>query len=66
MRRYRVTWIINIEGGNINTHLDAARTALEIQRNPDSIATVFEVADDDRESPMRVDLADGSVVEVIA
>lgn len=64
MSRYRVTWIINIEGGNINTHLDAARAALEIQRNPDSWATVFEVAADGSDEPMRVDLADGSAVEV--
>ena len=62
MSRYRVTWVINIE--DVNTVLDAARAALEIQRNPDSIAVVFEVADDDGGYTMRVDLADDSVMEV--
>ena len=62
MSRYRVTWVIDIE--DVNTVLDAARAALEIQRNPDSWATVFEVADDDGGYTMRVDLTDGSVVQV--
>ena len=64
MSRYRVTWIIDIDEGNVNTVLDAARAALEIQRNPDSIAVVFEVADEDGDNAMMVDLADGSVVQV--
>lgn len=41
MSEYRVIWEIDIEA---ETAEDAARQALEIQRNPESIATVFGVA----------------------
>ena len=40
MNNYRVYWAIDIEAEN---HEDAARQALEIQRDPDSIANVFDV-----------------------
>ena len=42
MSNYRVTWCIDIEAA---TPEDAAREALAIQRDPESIATVFEVRD---------------------
>lgn len=38
--QYRVRWEIDLEAP---TPVEAARMALEIQRDPDSIATVFEV-----------------------
>ena len=37
---YRVIWEIDIEAGSAR---QAAQRALEIQRNPESIATVFAV-----------------------
>ena len=40
MTMYRVTWEIDIEADDA---IDAARQALEIHRDPDSIATVFSV-----------------------
>lgn len=43
MRTYRVTWEIELDA---ETPEDAAREALEIQRNPDSTATVFKVYDE--------------------
>ena len=64
--RYRVTWTILIQDDDVKTHVEAAQAALEIQRDPDSIATVFEVTDDNGDSAMVVDLADGSVVELPA
>jgi hypothetical protein len=42
MSSYRVTWVIDIEAESKQA---AALTALRIQRDPSSIATVFEVAD---------------------
>lgn len=40
MTTFKVRWEIDIEA---ETPREAAHTALQIQRNPDSIATVFEV-----------------------
>lgn len=40
MPNYRVKWEIDLDA---NDPQDAARRALEIQRDPDSIATFFEV-----------------------
>lgn len=40
MPEYRVTWDIDIEADSPE---EAAKKALEIQRRPDSIATVFDV-----------------------
>jgi len=40
MKLYRVTWVIDLEADSPE---EAARKALEIQRDPDSTATVFEV-----------------------
>jgi len=42
MSEYRVVWEIDIDA---ESHEDAARKALEIHRDPDSIATVFTVID---------------------
>jgi hypothetical protein len=44
MPTYCVRWIIDIE---VDTPEVAAQEALRIQRDPDSIATVFEVRDQD-------------------
>ena len=41
---YRVMWLIDIEA---ETHVEAAIKAQEIQRDPESIATVFTVIDQD-------------------
>ncbi len=41
---YHVTWIIDLDAA---THEEAARIALEIQRDPTSIATHFIVQDED-------------------
>lgn len=39
-KTYRVSWEIDVTA---NSHKEAAKKALEIQRNPESIATVFKV-----------------------
>jgi len=40
---YRVIWTIDID--DADSPLEAAEEALRIQRDPDSIATIFEVTD---------------------
>lgn len=50
-----VTWTMN---SFASTPEEAAREALDIQRNPDSIATVFTVANDD--ATYEVDLTEGT------
>lgn len=50
---YTVTWSINIDAVS---HMDAAMQALEIMRDRDSIATVFEV-ESERVGPITVDVA---------
>jgi len=42
-RTYLVTWQIDIEA---TSHREAAEKALAIHRNPDSIATVFDVTNE--------------------
>ena len=37
---YRVTWTIDVEAAS---PLEAARKAQEIQRDPESIATIFDI-----------------------
>jgi hypothetical protein len=59
-RHYVVTWKIDIEADSPEA---AAREALRIQRNPESIATVFQV--DERVGgavvkPHTIDLLEGS------
>jgi len=51
----RVRWEIDVEA---KTAREAARTALEIQRDPRSIATVFDVTDKGKTT--RVDLLNES------
>lgn len=43
MNHYLVTWEIELDA---ETPEEAARKALEIQRDPNSIATVFDVVDE--------------------
>lgn len=40
LRSYRVSWVIELDA---ESPVEAAALALEIQRDPESIATVFEV-----------------------
>lgn len=49
---YRVEWSIDIDACS---PAEAARKALEIQRDPHSTATVFDLTDENGE-PCRVDL----------
>lgn len=53
---YLVTWHIDIDA---DTPEEAAKRALEIQRNPESIATVFRVQTLDRSTDVTVDLLYG-------
>lgn len=53
---YRVLWEIDLIADNPK---DAAREALAIQRNPESLATVFDVYRARRRKPVRVDLGEG-------
>jgi len=56
MMNYRVSWEMDIEA---DSPREAAERALEIQRRPDSIATVFSVRDEAGES-IEVDLDEDS------
>ena len=56
MTNYRVSWEIDIDA---DSPRDAAEKAVEIQRRPDSIATVFTVWDDTGES-IEIDLDENS------
>jgi hypothetical protein len=58
MASYLVEWSIDIEAESPE---EAARLALETQRDPDSIATVFFVRSDDRPSGVTIDLLEESV-----
>jgi hypothetical protein len=42
MKEFKVTWVIEVDA---ETHEEAAQKALEIQRDPYSEATFFEVSD---------------------
>jgi len=52
-RPYSVTWSIEIDA---RTPEEAARKALEIQRDPNSLATVFGVRDESTGQEVTVDL----------
>ena len=52
MNSYKVIWAIDIEA---DSHQEAAEIALDIQRDPDSIATIFEVTDTDNKEAQMVD-----------
>ena len=54
MMNYRVSWEIDIDA---DSPREAAETALEIQRRPDSIAAAFTVLDETGES-IEVDLGE--------
>lgn len=60
MPGFFVTWSIDAE--DQRSPLEAAQYALEVQRNPESIATVFHVSDPDSGQEWQVDLggADGT------
>lgn len=55
MTSYRVTWTIDVDAENATA---AAREALEIQRDPNSIATVFEVKSPAGHRARVIDLTD--------
>lgn len=55
MNLYTVTWDIDIEA---DTPEDAARQAREIQLRADSIATVFQVYDNDAHRTIAIDLTE--------
>jgi hypothetical protein len=48
MAMYRVTWEIDLDA---DSHREAAELALNIHRDPDSIATNFTVTDTDAGTP---------------
>lgn len=54
-----VTW--KIDADDCKTPIDAARHALAIQRNPESIATFFEVEDKETGERFEVDLFEGEM-----
>ena len=56
MNAYLVTWEITIDADSPH---EAAQKALDIQRNPSSIATVFSVEDLDTDEQSRIDLEEG-------
>jgi hypothetical protein len=60
MSEYRVAWEIEVDG---DTPLAAAQEALNIQRDPESIATSFDVTDEQGRR-WRADFADDSIVEL--
>ena len=53
MKSYEVIWKIDIDA---DTPADAARQALEIQRDPNSLATQFDVIDQTSWIPTEIDL----------
>jgi hypothetical protein len=57
---HRVLWEIDIDA---DTPVEAARKALAIHRDPESIATVFDVIDK-RGKRVRVDLSKQEVTDV--
>ncbi len=57
MAEYKVTWVIDLDADD---PWQAAERALEIHRNPASIATVFTCQTDGLE-PVEIDLTEGTV-----
>jgi hypothetical protein len=53
---YLVSWTIEIEA---ESPQEAAEKALEIQQDPDSIATVFDVASNGQSQAITIDLTPG-------
>ena len=59
MGLYKVTWEIDLEADSPE---EAARLALEIHRDPESIATTFDISAHHEEVDCTVDLAEGTTV----
>lgn len=59
-KEYRVVWEIDIVASSPR---EAAKQALEIQRDPESLATVFDILDEDGDSH-RVDLLEETASEL--
>lgn len=59
-KEYRVIWEIDIVA---SSPIEAAKQALEIQRNPESLATVFAIFDEDGDFH-RVDLLEVTASEL--
>lgn len=59
-KEYRVIWEIDIVASSPR---EAAKQALEIQRDPESLATVFDILDEDGDSH-RVDLLEEPAAEL--
>lgn len=59
-KEYRVIWEIDIVASSPR---EAAKQALEIQRDPESLATVFDILDEDGDSH-RVDLLEETAAEL--
>lgn len=55
--KYRIVWEIDIEA---SSHKEAAEEALKIQRDPESLATVFDVIGEDGNT-VRIDLLDDEI-----
>lgn len=55
MKEFRVRWEIDIEAASPR---EAAQEVLDIQRDPQSIATVFEVTDRSTDQTTTIDLHD--------
>ena len=52
-KNYRVTWMIDVEGDNPH---DAVKQTVDIQRDPESIATHFTVENTDNGQTCDIDL----------
>jgi hypothetical protein len=54
---YHVVWEIDI---NAQSPRDAAKEAQAIQQDKDTVATVFDVTEEDSDKIVRIDLGEGS------
>lgn len=55
MKTYYVSWAIHLDA---DSPIEAARKALAIHRNSESVATVFTVANEDGTKPQVIDLGE--------
>jgi len=60
MKAFRVDWDIELEA---ETAMEAAKEALKIHRDPDSIATVFIVTELKTGDSWQIDLTDRVILE---
>jgi hypothetical protein len=58
MTQYCVRWEIELEA---DSPMDAAQEALRIHRDPESIATIFEVRDMDTRVQYAIDVLEGTI-----